>query len=371
MVTLITTNSHPYNLHLAPILSLPSGLSYRFRYRRHWVELGGEGLAQLKGKPCVIILRLRAGSYIPLRSCTVTQTHDYGDVFFFDLHMESLVDYTEGKITAYDQKILDEVYRGKDTDPVEKLVFDIKKLTKNDFKLDKESSVELSRNVWTHTVSELGKLAELKDVAFFRFALFGEKKESKPVLLDDYTYGYRVKSGTAYTFDVFEYVGGMDQTERIAKAFDFEMQTDPALLSPLKPKERVDGAYDRFELIFRTANILMRAQTFVILNNQQEIRDTHLPLVYIPVEVRNSLLKRIAAWVGIPLCIIFFLVPALAKDVTYFLYRQLGFDRLFGLPKISITDNVIQGLTVVIFIWIIANWDFSSFVTTLREKIKF
>jgi hypothetical protein len=307
-------------------------------------------------------------SYVPLRTCTVVRALDYGDVVFFELVMGPLVDYRDGRYDAYSKVLSDQLYGGKAWEEVKKLVFNSNKLGIH-LKLDDESSAAQSRKIWTKTISQLGCLEQLKDVAFFKFALFHGNREVKPSFLGAAGFGYGITSGEAYKFDVFEYVGGLEQSERLGEPFDFEMQNDTTLLAPLSAKQRIDGVYDRFELSFRAAPLLTGTNTMMILNEQQKIGNTVVPMTYLPAAIRNSLWKRSVAYLGIPLCIVFFLLPSLARTIATRLSQWSRFDLLLG--SWSVTDEMIQGLAVIVFVGIIANWDFASFVSTLREKIKF
>jgi hypothetical protein len=95
---LITNTRHPYQVHNVPILALPMGCTYRFRYRASYLE-DAASIKDRENEKGILVLRdMQRGKFIPLRECRLFRIEHYGDYVFFEIEFLSFVSYegTEG-----------------------------------------------------------------------------------------------------------------------------------------------------------------------------------------------------------------------------------------------------------------------------------
>src|SRR2546427_2573441 len=80
---LVTNTKHPYQVHNIPILALPPGATYRFRYRASYLD-EPESITNRENERGLLVLRdLQRATFVPLRTCRLFRIEPYGDYVFF------------------------------------------------------------------------------------------------------------------------------------------------------------------------------------------------------------------------------------------------------------------------------------------------
>ena len=175
LIIFVTTNKDPYNLHIAPMLSVPTGLAYKSRYRKRWIDFEYKNKEQFIGRKGVYVLLLEEDIYLPFRLFEIKDIFDYGDILFFEVVFGKLIKLNDSDSLRYSKLIKSRVYKDKKFKEVEKLVFDSDFYT-SEFNIDTEEDLKITRDIWTNSVLQLGKYLPFKNIAFLKFNLFKKGK---------------------------------------------------------------------------------------------------------------------------------------------------------------------------------------------------
>jgi len=195
------------------------------------------------------------------------------------------------------------------------------------------------------------------NIAFLKFNLFKKGKfftKIKPCRISESLVGYKLAPGNEYLFDFFEYAGGIKEKESIPNPFSLNMSVDKDFISSVKCEEHIDGAYDRFSLIFQTNDVIWREFTFININDNQEINSVKMPSIYIPILIEKK-------WYMLTLLILLFLIGFLGFLIPNTIQELLG---------IGLAHNTIQAIGVIIIFFVLTGGSLKRTISLVRSKIK-
>jgi hypothetical protein len=384
-ILLFTTDKLPYALHNLNILSLPQGLSYRFRYRNNYIseplinnldDLKDDLKEEKKTLDGLVIFQFDDGSYFPFRKIKLINLYDYGNLFFFITSLEELINVNEKSIpelTSNIEKLINNKYT-----PPDKLVYLVDKpeLNLNYVNERQVAERENLNKIWSNSVDILSRADNLKNLAFLRFEILKGIKERRkifPSYLTGELRGFRLTPGKDYLVEFFEYtnIPSYDKSETI-DMFSVSLQDDPNRIEVIKPEEIVDGKYDKFDLIFSTIPDASKDTAFLRIKNTQKKKDDRIPDIYIPFCVR---LPKVWSYLR-PLLLLISVVAFIDPNFMIWLIKSIlslcpPFQKFISNISVHFTNKEkwIQLGAFLLFISVFWNFKLQSMFKDINKKL--
>lgn len=307
---IISTNTlYPYHRHNITILSLPAGITYRFRYEvRHFATDNIKGLV---GKRGLFVLRdFGEATFIPLRTFRVFRVDHFGEFIFLELEFLDLVKYNlpsvkkqEGeawaaflireqaefkiereqysaiivgelpkvkKIVSGQQQIL--VIENKPNEGLKKLIFSIDPKNIQSIPIDDRSNEEATLKHWSHLVALLGGIDYYAGACFYRIASIKEVDSDKSFKLFEgkKRKGVLLYSDKTYVMQIFQLMASKKAPS--PPGFKIEFKNIQQHILPIRDSEAVDGEYDKLEFIFYVLpQATRRVNSYLIITNTQQL----------------------------------------------------------------------------------------------------
>ena len=257
MLVLITSSKLPYCFDIGHVLGLPTGNSYRFRYRNKWVapdQLTGDIETQL----AIVVLRdFDTGEFHPCRFVDVTQLQAAGNFMWlrFSVGNFPATDEIPEISEALNKHLLDSGVRNKPGDHLEPLVFSIDYETSGKICEDQTS-------LWDFIVSRLGKLQCYEGYSFGRIAgtalagkSFNPTQDWSKSLIADRVYDLYV-----WQKKPFNTKSGSDD----GNPYALTLSSEDGNCRVIRSHQRVVGNYDLLRYSFKTPKLVFSEQVCVL-----------------------------------------------------------------------------------------------------------
>lgn len=313
---IISTNTlYPYHRHNITILSLPAGITYRFRYEvRHFAV---DDVKSLVGKLGLLVLRdFGEATFIPLRTFRVFRVEHFGNFIFLELEFLDLVKYNlqpckmqagetleaflvreqaEFKkvreqhsaviigelskiktIVGGQQQTL--VIENKPNEGLKKLIFSIDHRNIQGIAIDDRSNEEATLKYWSHLVTLLGGIDYYAGACFYRIASIKEVDSDKNFKLfaDKKRKGVLLYSDKTYVMQIFQLMASKKAPS--PPGFKIEFKNIQQHILSIRDSEAVDGEYDKLEFIFYVLpQATRRVNSYLIITNTQQLTNPKEP----------------------------------------------------------------------------------------------
>lgn len=313
---IISTNTlYPYHRHNITILSLPVGITYRFRYEvRHFAM---DDVKSLIGKLGLLVLRdFGEATFIPLRTFRVFRVDHFGEFIFLELEFLDLVKYnlppvqqqareTSAAFLIREQeefktererystvivgelprvkKIVDDqqqilAIENKPNEGLEKLIFSIDPKNMRSIAIDDRSNEEATLKHWSHLVILLGGIDYYAGACFYRIASIKEVDSDKSFKLfkGKKRKGVLLYSDRTYVMQIFQLMASKKAPS--PPGFKIEFKNIQQHILPIRDSETVDGEYDKLEFIFYVLpQATPRVNSYLVITNTQQLTNPKEP----------------------------------------------------------------------------------------------
>jgi len=326
-ILIITNSVYPYHLHNVSILSLPFGATYHFRYEHGYFQLDSAGIANLKGKTGILVLRdFERATFVPLRTFRVIGVDDSGEFVFLDLQFLNFVEYSASRSEIdpatvqqaetllkerekYTQVIASQLSTLKidntKNQHLAKLIISAKSNDLANVSISKAQEGGSFTNAWVHLVTILGGMTAYKGICFYLVSTLLTLNSAKSA--SRFSTGGRAgvvfRTGEVYLIRVYQVIG--DRTVPAKPGYKIQLRCIEGHLSPLRSEIFVDGAYDR--LSFYAAVLPLERETNqseMLFSCSQSVVDpgdsskiSSIPVTSIQLEVRWPRRAKFVKWV--------------------------------------------------------------------------
>jgi len=275
-VFLLTSTAFPYIKDALDLLFLPSGVHYRFRYRRAWVPpefLTKEGAKKLNGTKAIIVhIHTKKESeeaykileYIPLREAKIDEVKVLGEFLWIGFVLGDWVHYHNAtkaeELNEYHESFKRRVpkdYR----EYVSKIIFFVDNFDIETVPDDPTGENEDIIKNWTQMATHIGNLEPHKDSIFTKILSIQDmntRESISPTLFDEHITGYQLRGGRVYSIDVAQYYPGKEKIT----PFDLNLITSGAI-RPIKGEAEIKGKYDILNFIFDCRSTEKTLNTFM------------------------------------------------------------------------------------------------------------
>jgi hypothetical protein len=297
---MITNAIAPYCYDVSVIAGLPTNLSHRFRYRERWIKLDRD-IKTTTGDEALIILRVQeTGELIPVRFVRIEEILRVGDISFIEFRMRELctmkaIDQASEHINS---ALRIKGYVNKPGASLDSLVLE---LEQSGASVLEKLRVDDEDENWAEMAKKLGTLSCFKDFSFLKVLDIRDVQGKVARITVDETgrYSFSLDPGRVYFLDVMQHVPWqIEETERIEKPYDVELNAETEELEVLRKIQRVVGKYDLLRFIFKTSVAYETRHTYLELNNKQGTISSEFspPVVFLPLRVRLSGWRRRVLW---------------------------------------------------------------------------
>jgi hypothetical protein len=312
----ISTNTlYPYHRHNITILSLPAGITYRFRYEaRHFAIDDIKGLV---GKLGLLVLRdFVEATFIPLRTFRVFRVEHFGNFIFLELEFLHLVKYDLPPVNKQEGEALETflgrekaelkrvrerhsgvivaglprvekivggrpqtvVIENRPNEGLEKLIFPVGATNIQSIAVDSGSNEEETLRYWSNTVALLGGIDYYAGACFYRIASVKEVDSDKSFKLFEgkKRKGVLLYTDKTYVMQIFQLMGS--KKAPAPPGFKIEFKNIQQHILPIRDSEAVDGEYDKLEFIFYVLpQPTRRVNSYLIITNTQQLTNPKEP----------------------------------------------------------------------------------------------
>jgi len=334
----IINSIDPYCWDINHILALPSGFSYRNRWRQKWVDPSlVDNIQSLVSQRVLLILRdYDKDRLIPVRWGRISFAQRIGQVFYFEYDLENLVDYNAdsnartAEIDAFNRTFLERhpgMQRAVRQD-IAPSVF----VSRVGGTLRSAPDIDLDK--WGSVVSAVGEVDAYKGVEFLKIVELSSSHRERVNIRES---KYELKPNTVYEMRIFQLVpnpGGEVQPH------DIELNTLADQILVLRGQQRAVGLYDMLRFIFKVQDVRPGETSFVeVRHTPHPTRgESAIPSMYLPVAIKSQ--PRIS-----------YIIRLLVTIVT--LVFTFSPD-LFGV--LSIDPETIRSIAIVLFILLVIGW---------------
>jgi hypothetical protein len=295
-ILLISNTLYPYLIHNISILSVPAGITYRFRYEvRHFENNNVENLTGKLG--LFVLFDTGEKAYIPLRTFRFFRVENFGDYVFLELEFLDYVKYDLGDETAElkekdketrkamrlarlapsrhkHSEAIKSVLTDKGETAAGKLILSTDPCKVCGIEIDDRSRFAETLKFWSIIVKLLGGIDYYADNCFYRIAAIrdiGSDKDA-PFFEGEKRKGFKLYAGRTYLMQVFQLMSTYASPP--PPGFKIEIQSIAQHILPLRSSEIVDGPYDRLEFLFYVLpQEMRRVNSFLAVENSQRIED--------------------------------------------------------------------------------------------------
>ncbi len=282
-IILITNTLYPYLRHNISVLSLPPGITYRFRYEKKYFAI--DDIKELRGKLGLLVLRhFERGTFIPLRTFRFFRVELFGQFVFLELEFLNYVKYGQEQDVQEQEKerekhnstlsnaitaknILNHPGAGMD-----KLVIPTSQAWVSNIGIDDRSNSENTLGYWNNIVTLLGGIDYYAKACFYLIASVKEIDSDREARLFEgkKRKGYKFYAKKAYLMQIFQLMASRKAPP--PPGFNIEFQCISQHVLPMRNSEIVDGPYDRLEFYFYVLpQEIRRVNSFIIVENKQQL----------------------------------------------------------------------------------------------------
>lgn len=277
MVFLLTSTAFPYIKDALDLLFLPSGIHYRFRYRKELLPaelLTREGAEELEGKKAVIVhihtTKEKEGVYrilefIPIREAKIDRVRVLGEFLWVRFILGDWIHYHEapksGESNEFHELLKEQVPEDS-REFVKKIMFFVNKLEIGTIPDDPSGEDDEVIKNWTLIASHVGKLEPHQNSMLTKILSIKDMDTKKPVspkLLDTHISAYQLNAGKVYSIDIIQYCY---PSEKEIKPFNLNLLTS-TVTTPIKGEAEIKGKYDLLHFIFNCTSSEKTVNTFI------------------------------------------------------------------------------------------------------------
>ena len=272
---LLTSTQAPYIKDALDLLFLPSGMEYRFRYRKKWLSEtfhDHDEIKNLINKNALLIHvdskiedegKYKIIEFIPFRKAKIIEARDYGEILWLSFSLGDWVKYKKlgnGGLNQHHNHIK-ELTPDDSKEYVKQILYFVDKLKLEYIEDDSDDENVLSN--WFNIVLETNKLKAHKELNSIYTKLLSIKNfkngnkinpnknnatntnNDKIISLYDFT------SDAEYLIEILQYYpkGNIDQP------FKLKIIVDEKHLISLKQEDIVQGRYDLLKYVIKTPTI--------------------------------------------------------------------------------------------------------------------
>jgi len=271
---LLTSTQEPYIKDALDLLFLPSGLEYRFRYRRKWLSEQFQDkqiVKKLKNMNALLIhiesKLLNNGAYkitefIPIRRGKIIDIKYYGEILWVAFSLEDWIKYTNNEVGLNQHHDYIKSLTPNDSkEYVKQILYFVQ-----DFKIecisDSDNEEEIIAN-WFNIVKEISKLEAHKSMnsIFTKFISIKNLKNGKKILPIRNIYNisednslissFNFNSNTEYLIEILQYCAN----GKIDEPIKFKIVLDEKNIINLKQEDLIQGRYDILKFVIKTSAI--------------------------------------------------------------------------------------------------------------------
>lgn len=277
IVFLLTSTTFPYIKDALDLLFLPSGIHYRFRYRKEWLPaefLTEEKAEELTGKTAIIVHIhtrkekeevYRILEFIPLREAKIDNVRVLGEFLWIRFILGDWIYYHEapkaGELNEFHELLKKQVPRDS-REFVKKLMFCVKKFEIGTIQDDPSGEDDEVIKNWTLIASHVGKLKPHQNSMFTRILSvkdMNKREPVSPISLDTHISGYQLNASRVYSIDILQYYYPI---QKEIKPFNLNLLTSTGI-TPIKGDAEIKGKYDLLHFIFDCRSSEKTVNTFI------------------------------------------------------------------------------------------------------------
>lgn len=284
-IFLLTSTTFPYIKDALDLLFLPSGVHYRFRYKKKWLPnefLTKEGAQRLQGKRAIIIhintrkenkQVYRILEFIPIREAKIDSVRVLGEFLWVRFTLGDWIYYHKatrsGELNEFHELLKRQVPEDS-RKFVKKIMFFVKKFRIETIPDDPSGQNDEVIKNWTLIASHIGKLDAHQNSIFTKILSIKDmntRESISPMSLDTHITGYQLKAGRVYSIYVAQYYPG----EKEITPFNLNLVASTAM-APIKGEAEIKGKYDLLHFIVNCTSSTKTANTFMafrVLPRQQ------------------------------------------------------------------------------------------------------
>lgn len=255
-ILLLSSTASPYIKDILDLLFLPSGVRYRFRYSKEWVQadfLTKDGSKVLLDKRAIIAhihtKKENEGDYkilefIPIREAKIDDVKVLGEFLWVSFVLGDWIHYHEAqaaKLNEYHELFKKQVPIDS-REYVNKIMFSVDRFDIDTIPDDPTGDDEEVLRNWTQLTRQIAGLEPHQNSIFTKMLAlkdFNTKKSVSPTILGEHVAGYQLGTGRVYSIDVAQYSPG----ERQIASFNLNLLV-PTVITPIKGEAEVKGRYD-------------------------------------------------------------------------------------------------------------------------------
>lgn len=276
MIFLLTSTAFPYIKDALDLLFLPSGVHYRFRYRRELVPdefFTEDGIKELKGKKAILIHvhtckeeedRYRILEFIPLREGKIDNVRNMGEFLWIQFVLGDWIIYHKepktGEVNEFHELFKRQI-PGEYHDFLKHIMFFVEGFKVKTIQDDPTGEKEDVLQNWTLMVKHVSKIESHQDSIFIKILSIKDINTRKSVpakLLDTHVSGYELESSKVYIIDFVQYY----PRETEIKPFYMNIVT-PDVIIPIKGEAEIKGKYDLLNFLINTKSVEKTINTFI------------------------------------------------------------------------------------------------------------
>jgi len=296
ILTFVISARLPYQYDIKNILALPSGLSYRTRWRERWVQPElRSSLDELTGGRALFMLRDPENERVyPLRYARVLSARKISEVYYFESSLSNLVVYPSAELAA--AEYVDECNHRLAADHGN---FGYGGPENGDrryvFRSDTDPACSDRRGLddldaWGRVVQAIASVSAFAGDEFLRVVGIAELERSPRPVADGHIV---LDAGVLYSLEVFQTVA--PPHPKPPRAHDVQLLAPDEHISLLHSRQRAVGNYDALKFLFRTAELHRPELSFVEV---QPLPPAHTentqgrqpaPSLYLPVHIAPKL----------------------------------------------------------------------------------
>lgn len=275
MVFLLTSTAFPYIRDALDLLFLPSGVHYRFRYRKKWLPdefLVKESVQELQGKDAIIIHIHtkkekevnRILEFIPIRAAKIDSVRALGEFLWVRFILGDWMHYHKAhrpnELNEF-HELLKKQVPDDSREFVKKIMFFVKKFKIETIPDDPSGESDEAIKNWTLIAGHVGKLEPHQNSIFTKILSIKDMNTREPIspmMLNPHITGYQLNAGRIYSLDVAQYYPG----DKEIKPFNLNILTS-TIITPIKGEAEIKGKYDLLHFVINSTSSEKTVNTFL------------------------------------------------------------------------------------------------------------
>ena len=327
-VVIVINCIRPYGIELNNVLGLPSGATYRCRYRRKWVKI--DEPEAMAGQPGLVVARdFQSGQLLPMRRIQVSQVNEIGDIIYVEYTVNDLIavphnDESRRELVEQFDRVMQAGldHPNPPEGDLEQLVF---------FGVDQAyifddapgSAALTGVERWGNTLEILRPMQLFHNVDMLHVVRLLDEQDQSEAFTDG---AFGLQPGAAYKLEVLQntFASGTGDSS-VQGHRSLELAVDAEDIRPIVLKLPVMGRYDVFRFRFRVSPDAGTKVTEFFLRSDPAVRDDGaggtigpIPDVALPARItvpaRTRTRRTILVALGALMLVLFF-VPAAARAI--------------------------------------------------------